>query len=893
MPLTPGTQLGPYVIDSPIGAGGMGEVYLATDTRLDRKVAIKVLPEHLSEHPGLKDRFDREAKAISSLQHPNICALYDVGHESGVDFLVMEYLEGESLAQRLDREKLPLEEVLEIGTRIAEALDKAHRSGVIHRDLKPGNVMLTREGVKLLDFGLARIGAMGTDPASGTLPALTGMPTDVSPKTPLTQQGTILGTFQYMSPEQLEGKEADARTDIFALGALLYEMATGQRAFTGDSQASLIAAIMGNEPRPISELIPMSPPALDRVVKTCLAKNPDDRWHTAHDVALQLRWIIEGGSLAGVPAPVAARRRSRERISWILVGLLGAAAVAFAGLFLLNRPAANLDVIRFRISPPPGSNGESYPTISPDGRNIAFLATDSTGVRRIWVRRMDALEAIPLPGTEDAFRPFWSPDSRYLGYLTLDAGKVKKVSVLGGPPQKIGDAVGADGSWSRQDRIVFDFGATDTLRVISAGGGLPTPASSLDRSRGETGHTWPQFLPDGRHFLFMAAEGETARVLKVGEIGSLQSRPLGKVGSRFQYVPSGHILYIHQGTLLARPFDTKTLQYTGEPIPVAENVYTGGGAFGGGFSASQTGALVFWEQHAEGRRRLIWMDREGAELGEVGDPAAYLAPSLSPDGRKLLVVINDPANGGSDIWMRDLDRGTLTRMTFDSGDNRTPIWSPDGRLMAFVTTQGGTQEIYTRRTGGGNVPKRLMDPGQDEWLSDWSPDGRWILAEINVEGQTDIVAVPADGQGDPIEAVRTPATENLGKFSPDGKWIAYQTRQSGVWEVYVQSFPDAVDRWQVSNTGGSCPQWREDGKELFYISSDQTLMAVAVDTSDGFEAGVPTPLLKANFRENSGLENRFLVSDDGRRFLITARPDAEQSQPVTVILNWTALLAKR
>jgi len=894
MPLTPGTNLGPYSIQSPLGAGGMGEVYLATDTRLDRKVAIKVLPAHLSETPGLKDRFDREARAISSLQHPNICALYDVGHEGELDYLVMEYLEGETLAERLEREKLTIDQVLDIGIHIAEALDKAHRSGVVHRDLKPGNVMLTREGVKLLDFGLARIGQVGGQPGSGSLPGLVSMATAAtpSPNTPLTQEGTILGTFQYMSPEQLEGKEADSRTDIFSLGALLYEMATGQRAFHGDTQASLIAAIMGKEPRPISEIVGMSPPALDRVVRICLAKNPEDRWQTAHDVALQLEWIAEGGSQAGVPAPVAARRRSRERWSWITSGVLGVAAVAFATLFLLNRPQPNTDVTRFQIEPPPGASGLTYPTVSPDGRFIAFLATDSTGTNRIWVRRMDALEAEPLPGTEGAWRPFWSPDSRHLGFLTATNGKVKKVSVLGGPPQPVGDAVGYDGTWGSEDYIIFDNSTSDTLTLIKATGGLPAPASSLDRSRGETGHVWPQFLPDGRHFLFISAEGDGGRSLKVGEVGSLQSRALGKVDSRFQYVPPGYVLSVRQGTLVAQPFDTKALEFSGDPIPLAENVSSEGSNFGGSFSASQTGVLTYWQGQTEGGFELVWTDREGNELEVVGDPATYNSPALSPDETRLLVVISDASTGSEDVWLRDLERGTLTRMTFDPVQDRTGIWSPDGRTMAFVTTRNGEEAIYTRGLGGGSLPVKLTKAGGGEWLSDWSRDGKWILTEVSDSTRQDQIAVPADGQGEPVAIARTQFSEILGKFSPDGKWVAYQSDETGSFEVYVQSFPKPTERYQISTDGGLSPQWRADGKELYYLTPDRTLMAVSMDTDGGFRAGMPTPLFRSRVRTRATAENRFQVARNGQRFLFNALPVTDTTTPVTVVLNWEAALGR-
>ena len=497
----------------------MGEVYRAKDTRLGRDVAVKVLPAQLSSSPELRQRLEREAKTISQLSHPHICMLHDVGHQDGTDYLVMEFLEGETLADRLGRGALPVEQALKIGIEIADALDAAHKSGIVHRDLKPGNVMLTKSGVKLLDFGLAKLGA---GPA-GVVSAVTSLPTALQESQPLTTRGTILGTFQYMSPEQLEGREADSRSDIFSFGCVLYEMLTGQKAFTGKSQASLIGSIMTSEPASISSIQPMVPPALDRVVKGCLAKEPEHRWHTAHDVRMQLQWIAEGGSQAGLPAPVAARRRSREKLAWgvAAVALLAAAAL---GLGFWKRAPKSPRTVRFEISTPEDVTSIDTPRISPDGRYLAFNATDAGGKTRVWVRPLNALTAQPLAGTEGATRPFWSPDSRFLGFVA--EGKLKKVEVTGGPPQKICDApTGSDGTWSSEGVILFDGQANDPIQRVSAAGGTAVPAVKADPARKETSVAWPEFLPDGRHFLYMASgQKPEDNVYRMGSIDSKESK---------------------------------------------------------------------------------------------------------------------------------------------------------------------------------------------------------------------------------------------------------------------------------------------------------------------------------------------------------------------------------
>jgi len=873
----------------------MGEVYRARDTRLERIVAIKVLPTHLSERPDLKERFDREAKAISSLNHPHICALYDVGHQDGVDFLVMEYLEGETLADRLLKEPLPTEDVLKVGLQVAEALDKAHRSGVVHRDLKPGNVMLTREGVKLLDFGLAKLGDLSAKPGSGSLPGLTGMPTAASPQTPLTQAGTILGTFQYMSPEQLEGKEADTRSDIFAFGGMLYEMATGRRAFEGESQASLIAAIMGKEPRPISEIIALSPPALDRVVRICLAKDPEKRWQTAHDVALQLEWIAEGGSQAGVPAPVAARRRHRERLAWVIGGVGIAAAAAMAVLFFLSRTPPETQVLRFHIPTPPGTQNFADPRISPDGSMISFLAADSTGTNHVWIQRLSALDAQTLPGTEDARTPFWSPDSRYLAYFTTDE-KLKKINVSGGPPQTLAATPGADGWWGASGIILFDNSATDSVKAIAATGGVPTPATTIDRARGESGNGWPYFMPDGKHFLFMSLGNRPEdTVLKTGSLGSMESKILGPVGSRFEYAPTGHLLYVKDGILMARAFDAKKMEYTGEPVPVSEGVAAGGAFFEGDFSVSRNGILVYWEGNVGTNSRLVWVDRAGHKLETVGEVDRYGIPTLSPDEARLLVQIEDPRASTADLWLIDLHRGTQSRFTFDPGDDGPGVWSPDQSRVVFASSPGSTfPDLYMKRASGAGSPEPFLETPEPKTPSDWSRDGEWIVYYSFFSAtRLDVMAIPASGKGKPITVAGSEFFELNGKLSPDGKWIAYQSNESGGMEVYVQAFPQADGKWQVSTAGGAGPAWRGDGKELYYLALDQTLMAVDVDTQAGFEAGIPHALFKAEVSPSTFRMNRYLPSEDGQRFLLHSPASIATSPPLTVVVNWAEELKQR
>ncbi len=882
MTLAAGTRLGPYEILAPIGAGGMGEVYKARDTRLERDVAIKVLPAHLSASEEMRQRFEREAKAISQLSHAHICALYDVNREGETEYLVMEYLEGETLLDRLAKGALPSEHLLRYGIEIADALDKAHRQGIIHRDLKPGNVMLTKSGVKLLDFGLAKYQAGMRGVAASDVSSLA---TEGQASKPLTERGTVLGTFQYMAPEQLEGKDADARTDIFALGCVLYEMATGQKAFSGKSQASLISSIMKEDPAPMSAVAPMTPPALNRVVRTCLAKDPEDRFQTAHDAKLQLEWIAEGGSQVGLPAPVAARRRSRERLAWAVAAVAVLVAAGFAFGFWKRTPKAP-QTMRFDVDVPPEVSTVDMPRISPDGRILAFNATDSTGKNRVWVRPLNALLAHPLAGTEGARRPFWSPDSKFLAFIA--DGKLQKVDVAGGPPQKVCDApTGADGTWSPEGVILFDGTGPDPIWRVPASGGLPAVLVKPDRSRKETQIGWPEVLPDGKHFLYMAMGDKAPEgMYRVASLDGKENRAFAPAQSAITYVEPGYLLYLRDRTLVAQPFDARTVRTTGEPMPLAEGVGTDGVGLAR-FSVSREGTLVY--RTGEVNDRMIWVDRSGRELENVGDPAQYHDPAFSPDGRRLAYDLVDARNAKSDVWIRDVARGVSSRFSFSKQDAFCPVWSPDGQRLVYTA-----QPDMVEKTADGQGAESPVGAKNDEMkiASDWSADGRYIaFASQGKDTAWDIWILPTFGDKKPFPWLKTNFSEIWPVFSPDGRYLAYQSNESGRQEIYVQSFPGPGGKWQVSSSGGTEPHWRADGKELFYRSADQKLTAVDTTLGATFEAGVPKPLFQLHLE--SGLaRNRLLPSKDGQRFLLVATPARESMTPTTVVLNWMADLGK-
>ncbi|MBK9065210.1 MAG: protein kinase [Acidobacteria bacterium] len=883
MTLAAGSRLGSYEILSPLGAGGMGEVYRATDSRLGRSVAIKVLPEDFLESEESKLRFEREARTLASLNHPNIAHLYSFEEIPGSSassprhLLVMELIEGETLMERLAGGPLPPEQLLKVSVEIAAALEAAHHAGIIHRDLKPGNVMLTKSGVKLLDFGLAKVAAPAVKSSS-----VTSLPTEM-PRA-ITQQGTILGTFQYMAPEQLEGKESDARSDIFSFGAVIYEMATGKKAFDGKSHAALISSILKDEPPPVSAAAPMTPPALDRVVKTCLAKDPEDRFQTAHDIKLQLQWIAEGGSQVGLPAPVAHRRKSRERLAWGLAAAATAAAAVLAFGFVRRAPARP-KLVRFEIANPDGITSIDAPRISPDGRHLAFNATDSSGKSRIWVRPLNALVAQPLAGTEDTTRPFWSPDSRYLGFFA--EGKLKKIDVSGGPPQKICDAPGgADGSWGAEGVILFDGTGTQPINRVSAAGGIPVVAIKPDASRKEGQVGWPEFLPDGKHFLYMAI-GQKAEdsAYRIGTLDSAETKLLAPAQTMVTYAPPGYLLFVRDKTLVAQPFDAKALKTTGEPTPLAEHVGTDNVGLAL-FSVSRDGTLAY--RTGERGDRFLWVDRSGKEGEVVGDPGDAHNPAFSPGGDRLAFDLADPRSARTDVWIRDLKRNVSSRFTFGAEGASLPLWSPDGRRMVFAVGD----DLFEKAVEGQGEEKVLLKSGESKFPGDWSRDGGTIaFSSLGKDTNWDIWILPMSGDRKPAPFLKTQFSELNPAFSPDGRFLAYQSNESGRMEIYVQSFPGPGGKWQVSTSGGREPQWRADGKELFYRGLDQKVMAVDVQTGSSLTAGTPQPLFQGRF-DTAVSRSRFVPTADGKRFLTVAPLGREAMTPTTIVLNWFAEMGK-
>jgi serine/threonine protein kinase len=873
----------------------MGEVYRARDTRLDRTIAIKILPAHLSDNAEAKQRFDREARAISSLNHPNICTLYDVGHQDGIDYLVMEFLEGETLADRLVKGPLPLEQVLKYGIEICEGLEKAHRGGVIHRDLKPGNVMLAKTGAKLMDFGLAK-------PSSQSGAAASGL-TLTSPvkSRPLTQEGMVVGTFQYMSPEQIEGKEADARSDIFALGAVLYEMATGKRAFEGKSTTSVIAAILERNPAPISEVRPMFPRALDAVVKTCLEKDPEDRWQSVRDLRTNLEWIEEGDDPAG---PSAVKHTPwRERVAWML-SLVLLCALAF----LVDRqdhPQSTSEPVRFSVNPPEKAVFSGPPNItvpvpqfalSPDGRAMVFVANSSGTDPVIWLRSINQLTARPLPGTERTQFPFWSPDSRWVGFFA--EGKLKKIPVAGGPVQVLADVADAfGGSWGADGSIIFGKLSSAIFRV-SSGGGAVTSVTKVDSI--QKAHRWPQFLPDGRHFLFNVQGGDPERRgIYIGSLDGGIQKFLLRTESSAVYASPGYLLYVDGDTLLGQVFDAAHLELRGEPFTVAEHVGRSTG-FNIGVSASGTGVLAYAAAVLQ-RGRLTWFDRAGNSLSSVGAEGDYTDFRLSPSGETLAVSLVDPKAWNPDIWLIDLIRGGSSRFTFGTALSAAPVWSPDEARIVFRTNRNGMTELYEKSAGGGGNETSVLTnemqvaAGIDSpnlVSSDWSPDGRYVIGSVPQQATgDDLWLIPLGGDKKPFKFLGPPSDQLHGNFSPDGRFVAYTSNESGRYQVYVQTFPLSDRKWQVSTDGGYEPRWRADGREIYYLSEDRRLMAVSVGAGPSF--AVPRILFQTRVPEGvTSRRTHYVPSRDGQRFLIDTQSGDALPNPITVVLNWQAELKK-
>jgi eukaryotic-like serine/threonine-protein kinase len=924
MSMPSGTRLGPYEIVAAIGAGGMGEVYKARDPRLDRAVAIKILPASLASDPQFRERFDREARAISQLTHPHICTLYDVGEGVGTAFLVMEYLEGETLEQRLKKGAMPLAEALTITIQIADALSFAHRHGIVHRDLKPGNVMLTKGHAKLLDFGLAKTD--GTGAAAADLSMLPTTPAN------LTAQGTILGTFQYMSPEQLEGQEADARSDIFAFGALVYELVSGRKAFEGRSHASLIAAILEHGPPALTSLQPLTPSSLDHIVAKCLAKNPDDRWQSARDVTTELKWLAsihETGTSSTAPVTGRSARAVRAPIVVAAVVALGLGAAASAVVVRRLSHAPSREVVRSIVTTVPAEHLLAFPTDettnegrpsrtsmawSPDGRSIVFSASLG-GRQQLYVRALNQLEATAIAGTDGASNPFFSPDGTWIGFSAQSA--LRKVAVSGGPPTTICElprsTFGAStfgATWGDDGTIVYSLDR-DGLWRVNAAGGTPERVTQPDRKKGELKHLLPQMLPGSRALLFTVTHtplpkwDDTEVVVQELANGSRRARLDSAADGR--YVASGHVVYLQRGTMMAAPFDLASLKVTGEGIGVVAGVMqsanTTNETFDSGagqFAVSSSGSLLYMPGgiFPDAERMVVWVSRTGAEELLPMPVRPYLSPRLSPDGKLITLW----TQGDRNVWIYDLARRSLTRVNVD-GRNTRGIWAPDGKRIAFSSTVGGPEENpYLVSADGSGAPDRLATCDCPSYASSWTPDGRTIVTAELKENNYDIVLVDVAGIHHKTPLLHGKASQNYPDISPDGRWIAYVSNESGRAEVYVQPFPDLGSRHQISTDGGTAPAWSRNGRELFYTTtatlggqaSVTRMMAVAVTAAPTFVASPPRMLFEGRYGATA-IVRPYDVSPDGQRFLMVKQKERAPISASQMILvqNWLEELKAR
>jgi eukaryotic-like serine/threonine-protein kinase len=890
MALSPGTKLGPYEITAPLGAGGMGEVYLARDTRLDRDVAVKILPEHLRK-PDLQARFEREAKAISGLQHPHICVLHDVGSQNGLDFLVMEYLEGETLADHLAKGALALDQILNIGIQIAEALDKAHRRGLVHRDLKPANIMLTKSGAKLMDFGLAKPAPIiGMGAAAGPLTPATptmSVAAMVSPPSPITQKGEIVGTFHYMSPEVVQGAEADPRSDIFAFGAVLYEMVTGHRAFVGKSQLSVLTAILEKEPELITSARANVPDGLDYAIGKCLTKDPELRWQTTHDLALQLRWLSESGR------PVTSAQRFPPRWMWAAAALL--VIVSLAGGYFLRSPTPTR-VLRANLTLPNAlelENSDSALALSPNGRRLALVLIDNSGKQQIWLRSLDSLTAQALAGTEGATYPFWSPDSRFLGFF--DDGLLKKMDISTGVIQNLCDARNGRGaSWGTRDLIVFSPGPYSPLYSVPAAGGTQSRLTTLDARTKNESHRLPEFLPDGLHVLFHGGESAGGTLAK-GAIYAVnvQSKKVSlvvKEDSAVRYAAPGYILFVRNRTLMAQRFEMRSLRTVGEAVPIAERLIFNTFRLTAPFSVSDSGILIYQSGSAIPQSQLTWFDFEGRKLGTVGDPTAIAGIFLSPDDKRMLAAVVDSATNQISLWMYDLARDIPDRFSFGNVDFDAPVWSPDSTNIAFRDRSG---TMFLKSTENRTHQIELFADGKLNNPTAWSKDGKTLLYCTQSNQGFDMWSLQLGPRPEPQPFIVTDTSECNGVFSPDGKWFAYTAAETGRNELYLVSYPDRKLKRQLSSGGAEFPNWSGNGRLLAYVNAEQRLVFVDVEKSGQDLAvgkpkiafrGAPMPGLP---RQGTGIGGPVYITSEGKRILLPVAISGGSMSDLTVVTDWS------
>ena len=896
MALTPGVRLGPYEVQAPLGAGGMGEVYRALDTRLSRTVAVKVLASTLPSSPELKQRMEREARAISALNHPHICQLYDIGSHNGADFLVMEFLEGETLAERLRKGPIPLAEIYRIGIAIAEALAAAHARGIVHRDLKPGNIMLTQAGAKLMDFGLAKpLGLPNAMSGSVAAPSFTAAATlsGPSPLSPLTTAGTIIGTIQYMAPEQIEGKEADARSDIFALGAVLYEMTAGKRPFEGKSQLSLASAILEKEPDPVSTIKPQTPLGFEHVIATCLQKNPEERYLAAHDIKIELQYLAGERTPVPTAAGHSASGTKHARVGWLAAVLCAVLAGIGAG-FLLHRPVKTTQSIRTVIDAPLNTtlslSGDfaGPPVLSPDGNTIAFTATASGGVKpSIWVRPLGVLEAHSLAGTEGAIFPFWSWDSHSLGFFT--EGKLETIDLDGGSPQVICDAPFArGGAWTADGRIVFSPNTQTTLMGVSTNGGTPTPITTLDAAQ-HTSHRWPFLLPDGKHILYLAIHHDTAKAanntIYYASLDGKENRPLFHSQSNAVYA-AGFVLFARGDQLMAQPFNPGKGILSGEPRILARGVMNDVTTWHMDASAGENGLMVYGSG-SNADLQLVWLDRSGKKISTIDDKFTNLTTArISPQGDRVALQIDVGVN---DIWVLDFARGVRTRLTFGPVQNTGPVWSPDGKWIAYASLRNRLSSLYRKRSDGSGAEEMLLSDDQSDMPVDWSHDGKYLLYSRGGMGlDSQLWAMPIEGERKPWMVVAHAAVLYGARLSPDGHWLAYESNESGTVQLYIVPFRGGQGKWQVTSNGSSNPAWTGAGEELFYMDPGFNLYALSFKEVNGVpELGVPQQIPITT----SAPTVFYDVSPDGKKILID-NVAQQVSSSMTVVTNFAGSFKK-
>jgi eukaryotic-like serine/threonine-protein kinase len=898
MPLTAGSRLGTYEVLEPLGSGGMGEVFRARDSRLGRDVAIKALPEAFALDPDRLARFEREARLLASLSDPNIAGIHGLEEVDGRRYLVLECVEGPTLAERLATGPLPLEEALEVCRQIAAGVEAAHESGVVHRDLKPGNVKLTPRGeVKVLDFGLAKGGGATGDGSGPNLSASPTLPYGA------TLAGVILGTAAYMSPEQARGRLVDRRTDIWSFGCVLFECLTGRPLFEGETVSDLIARILQTEPD-WSALPPATPPRVRALLARCLRRDPRERLRDIGDARIELAEVIAGRgadpgaapAAAGVPVPAP---RWRRTLPWALAALAFVAAIASA--LVAGGPRAKPVPIHASLLPPAGSEFSSSWTnpqplaVAPDGSLLVFCARSGEGADRLWVRGTGSPDARPLAGTEDASSPFFSPDGHSIGFFAN--GKLKRVDVAGGPVITLADANDPrGGTWGRDGVILFTADSEGPVSRISAEGGAVSAVTALDTTLRETTHRYPSFLPDGRHFLYLARRvgagaGEGPAIYAASLDRSRRTRVLGVASNVI--CASGHLLYVRGGILVAQPFDPGRLATTGPAVPLVDDLRWDERFSRGVFAASRNGLLAFMTGRAQTRTQLRWLDRNGHGLDRIGEAVDYTyggSPLISPDGGRAAMAVLNPDRGTSDVFVVELATGRRIRVTVDESDHPGCAWMPDGRQVV-VNDAHGACSLVMRAVGGTGADTVLTRPGW-LWPTSATPDGRFVLFSDNRgQGGSDLLAAPVTGTEPPVPVAVGPAYEQSGQFSAEGRLVAYSSNESGRPEVYVVTFPGAGGKWQVSQDGGSEPRWGRDGRELFYVDRENRIISVEVLRSpSGFQAGAIRPLFQFH---GAGGNWRYDVSADGSRFLVTVPPQDEAAPPVTLMTDWTARLGKR